>query len=212
MSYLTPENAYVFRITHRDNVRWILENGLHCRTSTQSDPNFVQIGNADLINSRATRVVPHAPGGTLGDYVPFYFTPFTPMLLNIKTGYNGVQKRPMSEIVILGSSLRKLESDGVCFVFSDRHASLAAARFSNDLQHLDRIDWNILQARDFKRDANDLEKVERYQAETLVHRTLPVSALMGMMCYDDATTARMKQESAECGVDIPIQTSRGWFF
>lgn len=118
MSDLTPANGYVFRITHRDNVRWLLNNGLHCRKSNIVDPNFIQIGNADLISSRATRIVPHPPGGTLGDYVPFYFTPFTPMLLNIKTGYNGVQKRSMSEIVILASSLPKLKDDGVPFLFS----------------------------------------------------------------------------------------------
>lgn len=50
-----------------------------------------------------------APGGTLSDYVPFYFTPCSPMLYNIKTGYNGVPKQEaMEEIVLLVASLRKL--------------------------------------------------------------------------------------------------------
>ena len=48
MTNLTPENSYIFRITHRDNVRWILNNGLHCRNSNVQDPNFIQIGNAGL--------------------------------------------------------------------------------------------------------------------------------------------------------------------
>jgi hypothetical protein len=91
---LTQEKALIFRIAHRDNVPWIIANGLRCRNSDIADPNFVTIGNPDLINTRHTRRVSCEPFGTLSDYVPFYFTPFTPMLLNITTGFNGIRQRP----------------------------------------------------------------------------------------------------------------------
>ena len=77
---LTPEKALIFRITHRSNVPWILKNGLHCRSSAIVDPNFTGIGNPELIERRRHRKVDILPGGTLEDYVPFYFTPFSPML------------------------------------------------------------------------------------------------------------------------------------
>jgi hypothetical protein len=86
MSSLTPERALIFRITHIDNVPWILSNGLHCRNSRSVDPHYREIGNRDLIDKRSHRVVPIVPGGTLSDYIPFYFTPYSPMLFNIKTG------------------------------------------------------------------------------------------------------------------------------
>jgi hypothetical protein len=82
MSRISVENAYIFRITHIDNVPWLLANGIHCRNSTCRDPNFRDIGNPDLISKRAHRLVPVAPGGTLSDYVPFYFTHYSPMLYN----------------------------------------------------------------------------------------------------------------------------------
>ncbi len=94
---LTPERALIFRITHIDNVAWILANGLHCNSSPVRDPNFVQIGNPDLIAKRPNRRVPIPPGGGLGDYVPFYFTPCSPMLLNIVTGHGGIARRPRRE-------------------------------------------------------------------------------------------------------------------
>jgi hypothetical protein len=87
---LNPEKALIFRITHRDNLPWILANGLHCANSGVRDPTFVPIGNRDLINRRASRTLPAPFQGTLSDYVPFYFTPFSPMLLNIKTGWGGI--------------------------------------------------------------------------------------------------------------------------
>lgn len=86
MRGLTPADGFIFRITHIDNVRWILRNGVQCKNSLISDPNFVGIGNEELIQRRTYRAVPMAPGGTLSDYVPFYFTPFSPMLYNIKPG------------------------------------------------------------------------------------------------------------------------------
>lgn len=90
MNPLSPEKALIFRITHIANVPWILENGLYCRSAAEQDPRFVEIGNPDLIDKRKHRVVPAPPGGTLSDYVPFYFTPYSPMLYNIKTGWRGI--------------------------------------------------------------------------------------------------------------------------
>ena len=49
----------------------------------------MEIGNPDLIDKRTHRIVPAPPGGTLSDYVPFYFTLYSPMLYNIKTGMEG---------------------------------------------------------------------------------------------------------------------------
>src|SRR5262249_40870245 len=98
---LNPKKALIFRITHRDNIPWILDNGLHCKSSKMTDPHYVEIGNPELISRRSHRAVPTPPDGMLSDYVPFYFTPFSPMLLNIKTGYGGIPKRRNDEIVIL---------------------------------------------------------------------------------------------------------------
>ena len=49
---LNPERALIFRITHRANLPWILENGLHCQSAAASDSNFVSIGNPELIDRR----------------------------------------------------------------------------------------------------------------------------------------------------------------
>lgn len=209
---LTPERARIFRITHIDNVPWILANGLHCSSASVQDPNFVRIGNPDLIAKRLSRVVPIPPGGSLGDYVPFYFTPCSPMLYNIKTGW-GITRRQNREIVILVSSLQKLTDYGVGFVFTDRHAYLTAAQFSSNPSDLaNRIDWRILQERDFARDPNDPGKFERYQAEVLPHSHVPVEALMGIACYGSAEEAKIRELVQNAGIQLPVATRPGWFF
>jgi ssDNA thymidine ADP-ribosyltransferase, DarT len=211
MSNLNPEKALIFRITHVANVPWALQNGLHCSNSDRSDPNYIQIGNAELIARRTTRDVPVHPHGTLSDYIPFYFTPFSPMLYNIKTGYNGVTKRPMEEIAILVSSLREVHKQGIPFVFSDRHAYLEAAEFYNDLDRLDQIDWPRLQARDFRRDPDDPGKVERYQAEALIYQHLSLAAVLGIICYRDEERIKIEEECGKLNVSKQVLCEPRWY-
>ncbi len=137
---LNPEKALIWRIVHRDNVRWILDHGVHCASSPVKDPGYIQIGNPDLIGQRSHRTVPMSPGGTLAEYVPFYFTPFSPMLLNIVTGRN-VARREKDEICVLVSSLPRVVELGLPFVCADRHAYLQKAHFFNDLADLRQLDW-----------------------------------------------------------------------
>jgi hypothetical protein len=210
---LTAERARIFRITHIGNIEWILNNGLHCNNSPTKDPNFVQIGNPDLINKRAARVVPAPTGGTLDDYIPFYFTPFSPMLYNIKTGWNGIQKRPMREIVILTSTLHDLALNNVGFTFTDRHAYLQLARFSSQLAELAAwIDWKILRARDFARDPNDPGKFERYQAEALALGHVPLPALNGVVCHGAEEEAHLRDLVQNAGVEFSVAARPNWFF
>ena len=209
---ISPERALIFRITHRDNIPWILENGIHCRNSNKLDPNFVSIGNESLIHDRQQVVVRSAPGGTLSDYVPFYFTPHSPMLYNIKTGYRGIRQRQNDEIVFLISSLHKLVQDGIQFVFTDQHARLDSANFYDNLDKLDQIDWKILQARDFKRDINDLGKLDRYQAEALVLRHLPMASVLGIVCYNSRERDRVGKLAENTGLTLNVISRSGWYF
>lgn len=74
----------------------------------------MSIGSDELISKHAHHPVPMLPGGLLNDYVPFYFTPFSVMMKNIRSG-RGLQQRPNSEIVILVSSLYRIQELGFLF-------------------------------------------------------------------------------------------------
>lgn len=209
---LKPEKALIFRVTHRRNLPWLLDHGLHCLSSDTQDDGFITIGSHDLIQGRTTHQVPMAPGGVLADYIPFYFTPYSPMLLNIVTGRN-VQARSKSDIVILVSSLPKVEDAGVQFLFSDRHAYLIHAAFSDNIADLaTMVRWDLLQARDFKKDPEDPEKSELYQAEALIHRHLPVDALKGMVTYNETVQAEIQALVDERQLGLSVYSKPSWFF
>ncbi len=209
---LNPDKALIFRITHRANVPWLLAHGLYCRTAHQQDPNFVTIGNRDLIASRNDRAIDGPHGGTLSDYIPFYFTPFSPMLLNVVTG-RGVPKQPKEDIVVLVSSLPKVQQHKIPFVFTDRHASLVEARFSNQLENLaEFVPWDLLRARDFSGNPEVPDKMVRYMAEALVYHYMPSSALLGLGTYTDNVRSDIEAQAASLGVQLTVLTRPNWFF
>lgn len=208
---LNAEKALIWRIVHKDNLSWILDNGLYCANSTIRIPNYTPVGNIELINKRKNKTVPLSPGGTLSDYIPFYFTPFSPMMLNIHTG-RGVPKYHNNKIIILVSSLRAVAKNNIKFLFTDRHALCELANYFNSLDELINIDWLLLQKRDFQRDPEDLEKMERYQAEALVHQHLPISGLEGIVCYSNELELQIKQEINMKGLTLQVLTRPEWYF
>lgn len=209
---LNPEKALIWRIVHRDNLPWILDNGLDCANSSNQSPHYVAIGNADLINRRAHRVVPIAPHGTLSDYVPFYFTPFSPMMYNIYTGRGEVARRSNEEICIIVSSLHKVQALGLPFVFTDRHAYPPLAKYYNDLALLNEIDWPLLQARNFQRNPDDPVQIERYQAEALIYQHVPIGSLSGVVCYTDVIKQQLEQQVQARGLTLDVRAIPGWYF
>lgn len=209
---LNPQKALIWRIVHRDNIPWILDNGLHCGNSPIESPNWVPIGNPELTDKRAAHPVLTGPGGYLNDYVPFYFTPFSPMMKNIHSGWGGIRQRPNEEIVILVSNLHRVQAMGLPYVFTDGHAYYAWTEFYTDLADLNQIDWPILQARDFRRDPNDPAKFERYQAEALVYQSCPVNALKGMVCYTENVKTVLDNWLQERQINMPVYARTGWYF
>jgi len=213
LTYLTPERALIFRVTHVANLPWILENGLVCQSSPVKNPNFRSIGNNDVISKRQNCVVPIPPGGRLADYVPFYFTPLSVMMLNIVTGYRGIEKLSAGELIILATSLQAVEGAGRRFVFTDSHALLGTARFSSALADLPAmIDWKSLRMRDFSHDPEDPGKKERYQAEALVHGSLPANALTGLACSSASRLEQIEAQTRSAGLELKLIARPEWFF
>lgn len=209
---LNLNEALIFRIAHIDNLPWILDNGLHASNGAIHDPNYRNIGNRDIIGRRSRRDVPVPPGGMLHDYVPFYFTPFSIMLFNISTGYSGVQRVPNDEIVFFVSSLHRVRARDIPFVFTDTHACVQMAEYFTDLADLDRVDWPLLERRDFKHDPDDPGKKERYQAEALIWKHVPLDALKGVCCYTNVVEQHIKTQLDQRDLTLETTVEPGWYF
>ena len=107
---------------HIDNIPHILKNGITHRHSSNADPNYIQIGDANLINFRSEMSVNVENGEkiVLGDYIPFYFGVRMPMLYVVQHGGNFVSEAfRASNIVYVVVKLNSLLSAGFTFYFFD---------------------------------------------------------------------------------------------
>jgi hypothetical protein len=130
------------------------------------------------------------------------------MLLNIVTGF-GVAKIPRDEIVVLVSSLHRVHEMGIPFVFTNQHAYPVTAEYFTDLADLDRIDWPLLQRRDFKHDPG---KKERYQAEASVWKQLSAEGLIAICCHSPEVQSHIQSEIDRRGLTMKAHVQRNWYF
>jgi hypothetical protein len=134
------------------------------------------------------------------------------MMYNIHTGRGGVKQYLNSDLLILVSSLLLVEENGLEFLFTDRHAYCELANYFDNLNFLSKIDWLSLQRRDFMRDPEDPEKFDRYQAEALVYKHLPINSLKGIVCYTDELKLQIQQEVNLRNLSLTVIAKPEWYF
>ena len=123
----------------------------------------------------------------LGDYIPFYFGPLSPMLLKIKSGNGGVTRRPQQDIVYIVCELTKILGRCEHWCFTDGHAKTAITGFYNDIAHLTEVDWNLARERYWNNTEEDIDRARRKQAEFLVHNHVPAECISAIVTYDEAS-------------------------
>jgi hypothetical protein len=132
-------------------------------------------------------------------------------MFNIKTGY-GVKQVPNEEIVIFVSSLAHVAKHGVRFVFTNQHAYPRMAEYFTDPAQLDAIDWPLLQGRNFQNDPEDPGKKERYQAEALLWKYVPLAALRGVCCFTGSVEQQIRAETEKRSLSFQVAAQPGWYF
>jgi hypothetical protein len=53
--------------------------------------------------------------------------------------------------------------------------------------------------------------LERYQAEVLVHRHLPMKAMLGVVCHNDAVKSTVQRKAQASGHAMKVVANTGWY-
>lgn len=202
-----PDNQYrhkhLFRMTHIDNLRIILRDGMYAPNARRY-PDYINIGDESLIEQRGEFHVPIAPGGVLTDYVPFYFGGHSPMLLNIKTGYRGITQRDQREIVYLCTHINTVTQACPEYCFTDGHAKDRLTAYFNNLADLDKVDWKAVDLTYWTSTEEGPDNMRRKQAEFLVKTYVPLSCLLGIIVLDDSAAQVVNTIMKETGTSLPV--------
>lgn len=175
----------IYRMVHYNNVEHLLSHGMCCKTHTEADPDYINIGDTTLILQRNEYPVGiNPPGGQLGDFVPFYFSGHTPMLFNIKTGYRGIVRRPQEDIIFICCTIGRVIELCQEWCFTDGHAKNRLTEFYNDLNHLHTLDWDTIHNQWWHASEDDMDRPRKKQAEFLVKEKVPVGCINSIIVHN----------------------------
>ncbi|MCA8831914.1 type II toxin-antitoxin system toxin DNA ADP-ribosyl transferase DarT [Hymenobacter pini] len=204
---LQPIPTRIYRITHLINLPDTLQHGLFCRNHPAPPGGpYRNIGDADLTSRRGSKAVTVAPGGVLNDYVPFYLGPRSPMLYRIS------RNAPQSDIVYLVSHVQRLQQLALPFVFTDGHAYEAFTSYYQDPAQLAGLAWDDIYAEQWKPTEQNPHRQRHKQAELLVHRAVPVNALLGIAVYDEHIRTQVEQIVQQAGLQLPVAVAKSWYY
>jgi hypothetical protein len=211
-----PFPTPIFRIVHVDNLGTLVRRGgLHAGNHTpQDDLPYRTIHNVDMQNERHVRRIPCGPGGTLHDYVPFYFGYLSPMLLQLKTGRVAGYKEGQEPLVYLRSTAQAVEEAGCGFVFSNGHGIAAFTDWFDELSRLSEVDWGMVYQRYWSDNVNEMDRQRRKQAEFLVHRFCPWRLIDEVGVANSRAKARVEEllQAFEASQRPVVKMEPGWYY
>lgn len=207
-----PNPIWLFRMTHVDNLPHILQHGLVVASSPNADPNFRAIGDRSLIGVRKDLEVPIAPGGMFSEYVPFYLGPRSPMLYQIATGYEGVEKIQQEEIIYLVVKHDCIVEKGLAFVFTDGHARHNMTQFFNTADGFEQLDWDTIYAEQWMNTLEDPDRQRRKQTEYMVKGHVPRDCFAIVLVYNEISQQKVESLLAEAGLEIPVNVSKKAYY
>ena len=152
------------------------------------------------------------PALHVGDCVPFYFCPRSVMLYVLYMGnlpelnYHGGQ----GPIVHLEADLRRTvawaKKQGLRWAFTTSNAGSRFFDDYSDLAQLDKIDWNAVQARDWRKCKDDK------QAEFLIEQRFPweLVSRIGVQSMPICRQVRAVLEST--AHKPPVEIRREWYY
>jgi hypothetical protein len=154
------------------------------------------------------------PGTTVGQYVPFYFCPRSIMLYILYRGnhpelhYREGQRPIVHLQADLDETVRLADEQGVRWAFSNTNAGTRYASFYCSLDRLNEVDWDAVNATDFRSAAIK----EGKQAEFLVFESFPWSLVEKIGVANKMVLQQVQAVLAEADHRPRACVEQGWYF
>jgi len=202
-----PEHVLIYHITDVANLPGILaEGGLHSDVA-MAQRNPTVIGYTHIKERRMKQIRVACCGGRLvGEFVPFYYCPRSPMLYVINQGNTGLPSGCQRSIVHLVSTVAVGIGLDRAWAISDGNAGAAYPSFFADVKALAGLDWAAIRATDWH------GKTSQKMAEFLVADFFPWTGFHAVGCHDSGV-AKQVQDLLNSQHHRPAVTVEpGWYY
>ena len=220
-----PNPIRLFHITAIANLPNIFANqSLLSKNSIAANGiDYANIAHQGAQGARANRPVPTPPGGSVHDYVPFYFAPRSPMLYAINGGrVTGCDLR-QSDIVHFETTIDLVLALGEPYVFYDRNATLVYSNAYTDLGHINAVAWDLIteqpQLDGFCKywqsnpsNQRYVDRMEKRMAEFLVRSTVPLNAISKIGVVNSQRKIEVEAIIEGFALGIPVVVMPNWYF
>jgi hypothetical protein len=214
--FSVPEPTPILRFIHVDNIPvYLTRGGLHASNCIPDDGMaYKTIHNVDIQSHRPVKQINCGPCGVIHDYIPFYFGPLSPMMLQLKTGQVEGYSEGQDPLVYLVSTVQEVCDSGMGFVFSDGHGIAAFTSWFDDLADLDKIDWDMAKERYWSDNVNDMDRQCRKQAEFLVLKYCDWSLIHEIVVIDSGMKSTVEQVFDQFPTHMRrrVRIDREWYY
>lgn len=221
---MIPQNIYLFHFSALKNLPEIVQSGcLKSKKRLETEHiHPVNIAYNHIQDRRSKTLVPQT-GLSLHEYVPFMFAPRSPMLYAIINHCVAeAEETDQNEIIYFVTDIETIKNN-VSFVFTDHQAVCSYAIFYNNLDDLDKIDWELFfetpliggYCKYFKNDIFSeryCKRRESREAEFLIQDCVPLSLIQGIAVKTEKT-----KNSVECilktsHINLCVYVKPEWYF
>lgn len=175
---MIPNRPKIYHIIHIDRLLSVIRHGhLWSDLAILQNPSLfsgTNIGNQQIKERRRTLNLRSHTGLKVGNCVPFYFCPRSPMLYIISRGedswlttYQGGQNQIVHLQADMYQTISWAANNGLHWAFTDINAAKDGFNDWSDLTHLNKIDWAAIEATLWA------AFTERKQAEFLIQSRFP---------------------------------------
>ena len=204
---LSAAQTLIYHITDVDNLPGILASGGLRSDVAMANANPVVIGYQHIKQRRMTEIRVDCCGGrTVGEFVPFYFCPRSPMLYTINIGNTGRAAGCQRSIVHLVSTVAVGIAQNRAWAISDGNAGASHTSFSADLAALKGLDWTAIRATQWQ------GKTHQKSAEFLVADFFDWSSVQTVGCYNADTVQRIQALLAGANHRPAVIIQPNWYY
>ena len=145
------------------------------------------IAISDIQKVRSGMQVTCGPKGVVHDYVPFYFTKLSLMLLNVVNAKNVDQPY----LIHLAVPIDLIDKPNVVFTDASANREGEPPNFFEDPDDLRHLLWNQIDANKWPR--RDDEFKHEKMAEMLIHRTVPWTSISRIVVWNEESERRIRR-------------------
>lgn len=210
-----PAQPKIYHILHVDRLRSIIADGaLLCDAELRlRSPAGTAIGMNAIKDRRLNELLLTShPDLYVGKCVPFYFCPRSIMLYLLHRAnhpdltYRGGQGAIIHLEADLQETVGWAEQEGLRWAFT---LSNAGSRYFEDrcsLDHLDQLDWEAIEARDWQKDK------EHKQAEFLIEQRFPWELVSGIGVHSGAVANQVYDVLQSAPYKPAVRVRRDWYY